>query len=105
MSNPDRLMREAQEHAETLIEDRGRTNALAWAQHCATRANDGLWMRVVEAIKAYGQCDGCGAWKLDCDYTTAPGGLETFACAACRNQDDDEAADHGDWQFHQERDR
>jgi hypothetical protein len=27
MSNPDRLMREAQEHAETLIENRGLNNA------------------------------------------------------------------------------
>jgi hypothetical protein len=50
MSNPDRLLREAQEHAETLIEDRGLANARAWAIHCANRSTDGFWSRVVEAI-------------------------------------------------------
>lgn len=52
MSNPDRLMREAQEHAEALIEDRGLFNALAWAIHCANRTTDGFWSRVVQAIEA-----------------------------------------------------
>jgi hypothetical protein len=50
MSNPDRLQREAEEHAAVLIEDRGPTNARAWAVHCATRASDGFWPRVVREI-------------------------------------------------------
>ena len=52
MSNPDRLQREAQDHAESLIEDRGLNNALAWAIHCANRSTDGFWSRVVQAIEA-----------------------------------------------------
>ena len=52
MSNPDRLQREAQDHAEALIEDRGLFNALAWAIHCANRTTDGFWSRVVQAIEA-----------------------------------------------------
>jgi hypothetical protein len=50
MSNPDRLQREAEEHAEVLIEDRGPTNARAWAVHCATRDTGGFWQRVVREI-------------------------------------------------------
>jgi hypothetical protein len=78
MSNPDRLMREAQEHAETLVEDRGLFNALAWAIHCANRSTDGFWSRVVQAIEAI------------------------------RDQDSDERdpiMDRGDWEFHQEHDQ
>jgi hypothetical protein len=52
MSNPDRLQREAQDHAETLVEDRGLANARAWAIHCANRSTDGFWSRVVQAIEA-----------------------------------------------------
>jgi hypothetical protein len=52
MSNPDRLMREAKEHAEVLVEDRGLFNALAWAIHCANRSTDGFWSRVVREIEA-----------------------------------------------------
>jgi hypothetical protein len=52
MTNPDRLMREAKEHAEVLVEDRGITSALAWAIHCANRSTDGFWSRVVQTIKA-----------------------------------------------------
>ena len=52
MSNPDRLQREAKEHAEVLVEDRGLVNALAWANHCANRSTDGFWMRVVREIEA-----------------------------------------------------
>lgn len=50
MSNPDRLLREAQEHAEVLIEDRGPTNARAWAVHCALRDTGGFWSRVLLEI-------------------------------------------------------
>ena len=50
MSNPDRLQREAEEHAEVLIEDRGPTNARDWAVHCATRDTGGFWQRVVREI-------------------------------------------------------
>jgi hypothetical protein len=52
MSNPDRLQREAKEHAEVLVEDRGLFNALAWAIHCANRSTDGFWSRVVREIEA-----------------------------------------------------
>jgi hypothetical protein len=52
MSNPDRLLREAQDHAETLVEDHGLFNALAWAIKCANRSTDGFWSRVVQAIEA-----------------------------------------------------
>ena len=51
MSNPDRLLRETKDHALTLIEDRGLSNALAWAIHCANRSTDGFWSRVVQYIE------------------------------------------------------
>jgi hypothetical protein len=79
MSNPDRLQREAQEHAETLVEDRGLFNALAWAIHCANRTTDGFWSRVVQAIRAIDDRD--------------------------NENEDDPAADYGDWKFHQEHDQ
>jgi len=79
MSNPDRLRREAQEHAETLVEDRGLFNALAWAIHCANRTTDGFWSRVVQAIRAIDDRD--------------------------NENEDDPAADYGDWKFHQEHDQ
>jgi hypothetical protein len=79
MSNPDRLQREAQDHAETLIEDRGLAGARAWAIHCANRTTDGFWSRVVQAIE----------WLDDRD----------------NENDDDPAADYGDWKFHQEHDQ
>jgi len=47
----ERRNREAQETAETLIEDRGLANARAWAIHCANRTTDGFWSRVVIAIE------------------------------------------------------
>ena len=79
MSNPDRLLREAREHAETLVEDRGLFNALAWAITHANRSTDGFWSRVVQAIEAI------------------------------RDQDDetefDPAADRGDWAFHRDHDQ
>ena len=79
MSNPDRLQREAQEHAETLVEDRGLFNALAWAIHCANRTTDGFWSRVVQAIRAIDDRD--------------------------NENEDDPAADYGDWKFHQDHDQ
>lgn len=78
MSNPDRLMREAQEHAETLIEDRGLFNARAWAIHCANRSTDGFWSRVVQAIDAIRDAD---------------------------SDEQDPAADRGDWEFHRDYDQ
>jgi hypothetical protein len=81
MSNPDRLMRQAQEHAETLVEDRGLYNALSHAIHCANRTTDGFWSRVVQAIRAI----------LDEDRDN--------------ENDDDPAADRGDWEFHQRHDQ
>jgi hypothetical protein len=42
--------REVKETADTLIEDRGAVNALAWAEHCATRDTTGFWRKVCNAI-------------------------------------------------------
>lgn len=47
-----RIELEARETAETLVEDRGRANALAWAEHCATRDMSGFWWRVWHTIQA-----------------------------------------------------
>jgi hypothetical protein len=82
MSNPDRLQREAQDHAEALIEDRGLFNALAWATYCANRTTDGFWSRVVQVIQAV----------LD-----APEEDE--------DAESDPAADRGDWEFHRDHDQ
>ena len=79
MSNPDRLLREVKDHALTLIEDRGLSNALAWAIHCANRSTDGFWSRVVQYIEMV----------RDEEDESEP----------------DPAADKGDWQFHQEHDQ
>lgn len=46
-----RQQREARETALTLIEERGETNALAWANHCAARSNDGFWHWVARFIE------------------------------------------------------
>jgi hypothetical protein len=47
-----RLARDVRETAETLVEDRGRANALAWAEHCAVRdPHGGFWRQVVLAIE------------------------------------------------------
>jgi hypothetical protein len=81
MSNSDRLQREAEEHAETLVEDRGASGALAWAIKCANRTTDGFWMRVVQAIRAI----------LEQDRDN--------------ENDDDPSADYGDWKFHQDHDQ
>jgi hypothetical protein len=104
MSNPDRLLREAQEHAETLVEDRGLANARAWAIHCANRSTDGFWSRVVQAIDALSECDACGEYKPDCEDVTYQG-IDTHACAKCRACEDDEAADRADWRYHQDHDQ
>jgi hypothetical protein len=48
----ERMLREAGETALTLIEDRGRANAHAWASHCAVRdPHGGFWRQVVLAIE------------------------------------------------------
>ena len=44
------LVLEAQETAETLIEDRGETNAREWVQHCMVRDTSGFWKRVMIAL-------------------------------------------------------
>jgi hypothetical protein len=46
----ERETRDVRETAETLIEDRGAVNALAWAEHCATRDASGFWRKVCNAI-------------------------------------------------------
>ena len=50
-----RKAREIEGTAITLIEERGRTNALAWADHCATRDTDGFWRQVANLIRLAGQ--------------------------------------------------
>jgi hypothetical protein len=57
MSNPDRLMREAQDHAEYLLDSRGLAGARAFAIHCANRTTDGFWSRVVQAIEAIDEAE------------------------------------------------
>jgi hypothetical protein len=49
MSN-ERKQLEARETADTLIEERGVDNALAWADHCLTRTHDGFWRMVRNEI-------------------------------------------------------
>jgi hypothetical protein len=44
------LVLEAQETAETLIEERGETNARAWVEHCMIRDTSGFWRRVMIAL-------------------------------------------------------
>jgi hypothetical protein len=51
MTNRDRQLREAQETAETLLEDRGEANARAWIVHNANRTTDGFWSRVLMAFE------------------------------------------------------
>ena len=51
-----RKAREVRETAETLVEDRGRANALAWAEHCAVRDPvGGFWRAVWIAIDEAGR--------------------------------------------------
>jgi len=40
-----------QDTAEALIEDRGATNALSWARHCAIRDKSGFWRKVADLIE------------------------------------------------------
>ena len=43
--------REIRETAETLIEDRGAQNAIAWADHCMVRdSSGGFWRAVRDCI-------------------------------------------------------
>lgn len=52
----ERQAREVRETAETLVEDRGRANALAWAEHCAVRYPvGGFWRAVWIAIDEAGR--------------------------------------------------
>jgi hypothetical protein len=51
MTPERRKIHEATETAETLVEDRGATNALAWAEHCAIRDQSGFWPMVAAMIK------------------------------------------------------
>jgi hypothetical protein len=83
VSNPDRLLREAAEHAETLLDDRGETNARAWIIHCANRSTDGFWRRVLTAFEA----------------------LVEEREEEAEREDSDPAADYDDWRFHQDHDR
>ena len=86
MSNPDRLQREAQEHAEVLIEDRGPVNALAWAIHCANRSTDGFW-----SARASSTCEMVRQQRQS---------------GARRGDDEsDPKADRGDWEFHRSHDQ
>jgi hypothetical protein len=50
LANREREARQVRETAQTLIEDRGAINALAWAAHCATRDASGFWRKVCNAI-------------------------------------------------------
>jgi hypothetical protein len=91
MSNPDRLMREAQDHAEFLLKSRGPVNARAWAIHNANRSTDGFWSRVLSEINrsiresnAKAEADRSGFDEVD---------------------EANLADDRGDWQFHQEHDQ
>ena len=48
----DRRTTEIREIAETLVEDRGFKNALAWAEHCMVRdPTGGFWLAVVAHIR------------------------------------------------------
>jgi hypothetical protein len=47
----ERQAREVRETAETLVEDRGRSGAIAWAEHCMVRdPTGGFWRAVAIAI-------------------------------------------------------
>ena len=52
-----RRRREIDETAQTLIEERGYKNALAWANHCAMRSTDGFWRNIAFAIQTAGQAE------------------------------------------------
>jgi hypothetical protein len=50
------------------------------------------------------ECDCCGELKYGCRDVTWRG-LDTHACPKCLNdEDEDEAADRGDWEFHRDYD-
>ena len=49
----ERIARNIRETAETLVDDRGRAGALAWAEHCMVRdPSGGFWRAVADAIRA-----------------------------------------------------
>jgi hypothetical protein len=53
----------------------------------------------------FSQCDCCGEMKPDCEDIVYQG-MDTHACFKCRGnaEDEDEAADRGDHEYHQGRD-
>ena len=60
----ERQAREVRETAETLSEDRGRVNAIAWAEHCMVRDPvGGFWRAVLDELT---RLDG------DSDLTVTP---------------------------------
>ena len=66
------------------------------------------YRRMVEALQKddekVSQCEACGELKADC-VSTSFHGLDVYACAACRGAEEerDEAANRGDWEYHQRR--
>jgi len=50
LANREREARSVRETAETLIEDRGPSNAREWVVHCATRDTSGFWPKVLLEI-------------------------------------------------------
>jgi hypothetical protein len=84
MSNPDRLLKEAQEHAQTLLEFRGERNAREWIVHCANRSTDGFWSRVLIAFEEL---------------------VKEREQEARIAEESDEAADRGDFEFHRDHDQ
>lgn len=52
MTREEKFERDVRETSETLVEDRGRENALAWAEHCMVRdPTGGFWRAVADAIR------------------------------------------------------
>jgi hypothetical protein len=50
------------------------------------------------------QCDCCGEMKAGCvDLVWC--GMDTHACPKCRNEEDDLAANRGDYEFHRDHDQ
>jgi hypothetical protein len=52
LAQRERELRDIRETVEALIEDRGLTQARAWADHCATRDISGFWRQVRNGIDA-----------------------------------------------------
>jgi hypothetical protein len=80
MSNPDRLMRQAREHAETLLDSHGEDNGRSHILRAIASDTGGFWSRVLSAFNDLVE-------ERD------------------NENDDDPAADYGDWRFHQDHDQ